>query len=194
MSVLQLYMSLLSLQETGYNVTTDTCLATTEQFQHVQSLMQLTRDLSIMETMYPNPERSLLRTAYRTRSYFKCTNCTAKYGPFSGKCSIVTDHTDLEIPLWACIREPLSSILVTSRNIAGYNFRWGHWIIFPATLSPGLDSASKQKSVPENVSGKKSVAGALGWQPHRQLWADCIENLEASTSRNRMDLHGLLRG
>jgi hypothetical protein len=35
--------------------------------------------------------------------------------------------------------------------------------------------------------------GAWGWQPHRHLWADCLENVGASTSHNPMGLHGLLR-
>jgi hypothetical protein len=36
------------------------------------------------------------------------------------------------------------------------------------------------------------AADTYGWQPHRHLWADCIENVGASTSHNPMDLHGLL--
>jgi hypothetical protein len=34
----------------------------------------------------------------------------------------------------------------------------------------------------------------IGWQPHCQLWADCLENVGASTSHNPMDVHGLLQG
>jgi hypothetical protein len=30
------------------------------------------------------------------------------------------------------------------------------------------------------------AAGAYGWQPHRHLWADCLENVGASTSQNPM--------
>jgi hypothetical protein len=37
------------------------------------------------------------------------------------------------------------------------------------------------------------ATGAWGWQPHRHLWADCLENVGAWTSHNPMDLHGLLR-
>jgi hypothetical protein len=33
---------------------------------------------------------------------------------------------------------------------------------------------------------------AWGWQPDCHLWADCLENVEASTSHNPMGLHGLL--
>jgi hypothetical protein len=30
--------------------------------------------------------------------------------------------------------------------------------------------------------------------PYRHLWADCLENVGASTSHNSMGLHGLLHG
>jgi hypothetical protein len=33
-----------------------------------------------------------------------------------------------------------------------------------------------------------------GWQPHRHLWTNCVENMEALTFHNPMDLHGLLQG
>jgi hypothetical protein len=47
--------------------------------------------------------------------------------------------------------------------------------------------------------------GATGWtagisflfslqRPHRHLWADCLENVGASTSHNLLGLHGLLQG
>jgi hypothetical protein len=31
-------------------------------------------------------------------------------------------------------------------------------------------------------------------QPHRHLWADCLENVGASTSHNPVGLRGLLQG
>jgi hypothetical protein len=31
---------------------------------------------------------------------------------------------------------------------------------------------------------KGQLAGAKSWQPHRHLWADCLENVGASTSHN----------
>jgi hypothetical protein len=31
-------------------------------------------------------------------------------------------------------------------------------------------------------------------QPHRHLWADCLENVGASMSHKLMGLHGLLQG
>jgi hypothetical protein len=36
--------------------------------------------------------------------------------------------------------------------------------------------------------GGKEAAGACGWQPQRHLWADCLENVGASTSHNFMGL------
>jgi hypothetical protein len=35
---------------------------------------------------------------------------------------------------------------------------------------------------------------AEGWTPHRHLWAECLENVGTSTSRNPTGLHGLLQG
>jgi hypothetical protein len=32
---------------------------------------------------------------------------------------------------------------------------------------------------------------ARGWQPHRRLWAYCLENVGASTSHSPMGLHSL---
>jgi hypothetical protein len=33
-----------------------------------------------------------------------------------------------------------------------------------------------------------------GWQPNLHLWADCLDNVESSTSHNLIGLHGLLQG
>jgi hypothetical protein len=33
-------------------------------------------------------------------------------------------------------------------------------------------------------------AADAGWQPHRHLWADCLEKVETSTSHTPMGLHG----
>jgi hypothetical protein len=37
------------------------------------------------------------------------------------------------------------------------------------------------------------MGSALGWQPYRHLWANCLENVEASTSHSSKGLHGLLQ-
>jgi hypothetical protein len=42
--------------------------------------------------------------------------------------------------------------------------------------------------------GGEGGTGAEGWQPHRHLWADCLENVGASTSHNPTGFHGLLQG
>jgi hypothetical protein len=36
--------------------------------------------------------------------------------------------------------------------------------------------------------------GRLSWHPHRHLWPDCPENMEASVSHNPMGLHSLVQG
>jgi hypothetical protein len=45
-----------------------------------------------------------------------------------------------------------------------------------------------------NFPGVSDAADAKGWQYYRRLWADCLEDVGASTSQNPTDLHGLLRG
>jgi hypothetical protein len=44
-----------------------------------------------------------------------------------------------------------------------------------------------------NLPGGKGLPGEWGWQPHRHLWADCLENVGSSMSHNPMGLHGLLQ-
>jgi hypothetical protein len=34
----------------------------------------------------------------------------------------------------------------------------------------------------------------IGWKPYRHLWADCLDNVGASTSHNLLGLQGLLQG
>jgi hypothetical protein len=45
-----------------------------------------------------------------------------------------------------------------------------------------------------NLRGGLNRVGAYGWQLHRYLWADCLENVGSSTSHNPMGLHDLLQG
>jgi hypothetical protein len=70
----------------------------------------------------------------------------------------------------------------------GFDTRWGEWIfsiyrILPAALVPAVHSASNKNEFQKqkNVSREYSVAGAYGWQPHRLLWADCLENVGSLT-------------
>jgi hypothetical protein len=44
------------------------------------------------------------------------------------------------------------------------------------------------------LSGGKRRPARRAQKPHRHLWADCLENVGASTSQNPMGLHGLLQG
>jgi hypothetical protein len=46
-----------------------------------------------------------------------------------------------------------------------------------------------------NIKKKKRFLGVkCGWQPYRNLWADCLDNVGSLTSHNPIGLHGLLRG
>jgi hypothetical protein len=56
----------------------------------------------------------------------------------------------------------------------------------------GRNEYQRQKKI--YIYGEQSVAGAWGWQTHRNLWADYLDNVISSTSHSLMDLHGLLRG
>jgi hypothetical protein len=44
-----------------------------------------------------------------------------------------------------------------------------------------------------NLPRGKGRPARRGWQPHRHLWADCLENVGVSTYHNPMGLHGLLQ-
>jgi hypothetical protein len=44
-----------------------------------------------------------------------------------------------------------------------------------------------------NFPGGEGRPAPKGLQPHCNLWADCLENVGASTSHNHMGLHGLLQ-
>jgi hypothetical protein len=61
-------------------------------------------------------------------------------------------------------------------------------LILPTALWPLIEMSTM------NIPTGKGKAGVWGWQPHRHLWADCLENVWVSTSHNPMGLHGLLQG
>jgi hypothetical protein len=44
------------------------------------------------------------------------------------------------------------------------------------------------------VASNSFVNTNTGWQPYHNLWADCLEDVVASTSHTPMGLHGLLQG
>jgi hypothetical protein len=54
------------------------------------------------------------------------------------------------------------------------------YLILPAALGLGICLASNRNEYQKqrnNVSGEKTATGALGWQPYRHLWADCLDNV-----------------
>jgi hypothetical protein len=69
-------------------------------------------------------------------------------------------------------------------------------LILPVTLHTGFYLASNrneyQKHKLKNASQEYQTADAWGWQPHRHLWADCLNNVGSSTSQKTRGLHGLL--
>jgi hypothetical protein len=77
-----------------------------------------------------------------------------------------------------------------------FDSRWNHWVFqltysFQQHYGPGVYSPSN-KNYYKKPSCRWRAAGALCWQPHRHLWADCLENVRASTSDKPTVLHGLL--
>jgi hypothetical protein len=70
-----------------------------------------------------------------------------------------------------------------------YIYTWS-WILSihlipPVALDPAVYSVSKRSEY--------SAACAWGWR-HQHLWADCLHNVEFSTSNSLIGLHVLLRG
>jgi hypothetical protein len=86
------------------------------------------------------------------------------------------------------------SLYVTSPKVAGSipNKVIG-FFIWPNTSGPGVNSASNRNEYQESF-WELRAPGAWGWQIYHHLWADCLENVGASTSHNRMGVHGLLQG
>jgi hypothetical protein len=58
-----------------------------------------------------------------------------------------------------------------------------------------VDSASNRNEYQESSWGLKGGRRVKlkTWQPHRHLWAYCLENVGVTTSHNPMGLHGLLQ-
>jgi hypothetical protein len=54
--------------------------------------------------------------------------------------------------------------------------------------------APESTQPPTEISTRNLPGGVKGSQPHGHLWADCLENVEASTSHNHMGLQDLLQG
>jgi hypothetical protein len=65
-------------------------------------------------------------------------------------------------------------------------------LILPAGLWPWVSTQPLTEMNTWNLPGGKGRPAR--WQPHRRLWADCLENVGASTSHNPMGFHGLLQG
>jgi hypothetical protein len=61
-------------------------------------------------------------------------------------------------------------------------------------MALGSTQSLIETTIRNNPGGKGRPAGAQGWQPHRQLWAHSLENVEASMSHKHMGLRGLLQG
>jgi hypothetical protein len=60
-------------------------------------------------------------------------------------------------------------------------------LILPAALCPWIRIHPLTEMTTRNLPGGK------GW-PHRHLWAECLENVAASTSHMPLGLHGLVQG
>jgi hypothetical protein len=82
----------------------------------------------------------------------------------------------------------------TCRKVAGSIPEWDYWT-FPSSRYMGLGSTQHLTEMSTiNLPGGKLAAGKYGWQPHRDLWADFLQNVGASTSHNPKGLHSLWSG
>jgi hypothetical protein len=77
---------------------------------------------------------------------------------------------------------------------SGLDSWWIHYIFFPLylILPASLWQLLTEMSIRKLSGG--SATGSWGWQHHRHLWADCLENVGVSTSHNPLNLHVLLHG
>jgi hypothetical protein len=64
----------------------------------------------------------------------------------------------------------------------------------PAALWPWGRTQPLTEMSTRNLPGSKGQPARKAWQPYRHLWADCLEDVGASTSHNHMGLHCLLQG
>jgi hypothetical protein len=109
-------------------------------------------------------------------------------------CTFWTEYRNVRWPLFAV------KALRYKPEGRGFKTRLGErflsiFLILPAALGPGVHSASnKNEYQRENVSGDYIAAGAWGWQPHRHLSGDSLDNVGSLTSHNLTGLHGRLRG
>jgi hypothetical protein len=67
-------------------------------------------------------------------------------------------------------------------------------LILPATLWPLESTQPRTEVSTRNLPGGKGGSSAWGWQPHRHLWANCLENVGAFMSQNPVGLYNLLQG
>jgi hypothetical protein len=84
----------------------------------------------------------------------------------------------------------------------GFEARWDElllsvYLILPAALGPSVYQPVTEISIWSRkimLRGSKVAAGAQGWQSHRHLWADCVDNVRSLPSHTPIGLHCLLRG
>jgi hypothetical protein len=92
----------------------------------------------------------------------------------------------------------LFEILCYKPEVRGFHSRLDHWIFqltwsFQPRYGPGFDSASNRNEYQEYSWGLRATGWLVRPTTHRDLWADCLENVGASTPHNPMGLHGLLQ-
>jgi hypothetical protein len=124
-----------------------------------------------------------------------CGICGVRSGTVAG---FYPSTSLLPVNAYSTDRSTVINHTTTSRKVAGSIpdevigfFNWPN----PSSLIMALGSTQPLTEMStSNLPGWQRAAGAWDWQPHRHLWADCIENVVTSTSHNPMGLHGLLQG
>jgi hypothetical protein len=99
---------------------------------------------------------------------------------------------------WARWTQSISPHPISLRSILIFSFHFGHYDTSWKVAGSNPDEVIRFFNWP-NRSSRTMFLGSTqpqteGWQSHRHLWADYLENMGASTSHNPMTLHGLLQG
>jgi hypothetical protein len=68
------------------------------------------------------------------------------------------------------------------------------YLLHRTALGPGVYFASNRNDYQKHFLESEAMADAKGWQSHRHLWADSLDNVEFLTAHKSIGLQDMLRG